>query len=200
MLARTRRLVIGTLAAIGLWYILVVCTPWVPWWAGRLAGPWADPRADLMIVLGSDAAFGVVGDASYWRAFYAARVVREGGWQGTVVSGGGGVAEAIRDLMVLQGVPEVSIQMENKSGSTRENALFTAKLLAGDRRKKALMTSDFHMFRAVRAFRKAGLDAAPFPIPHALKRATAWWMRPAIFMELSVETAKIVYYWWKGWI
>jgi uncharacterized SAM-binding protein YcdF (DUF218 family) len=185
---------------MGLWYVAVVFTPWVPWWARSLAGTWPDPKADVLIVLGSDAAYGVVGDTSYWRAFYAARLIREGGWQGAIVSGGGGVAEAIRDLMSLQGVPGLTIQLENKSGSTRENALFTAKLLAGDRRKKALLTSDFHMFRAVRAFRRAGLEAVPCPIPHAIKRATSLWMRPAIFMELGMETSKIVYYWWKGWI
>jgi len=45
---------------------------------------------------------------------------------------------------------------ENYSRSTRENALNTARLLAGDTGTLVLMTSDFHMYRALRAFRKAG--------------------------------------------
>ena len=200
MTRRIRRAGVLILAFVGAWYLLITFTPIVSWWARALAGPWPDAKGAVLIVLGSDTQFGIVGEASYWRAFYAARLIHEGGWQEVVVSGGAGVGEAIRDLLVYQGVPREAVRVEAKSGSTRENASFTAELLAGDRRKKVLLTSDYHMFRAIRAFRKAGLAVEPQPIPHVLKRATSWTLRAGLFFELAVETVKIVYYGMKGWI
>ena len=90
--------------------------------------------------------------------------------------------------------------MEGRSGSTRENALFTAGLLAADGRKKVLMTSDYHMFRAVRAFRKAGLDVRTIPVPDAGKRWNSYAMRWPVFIGLFVETAKICVYAVRGWM
>jgi uncharacterized SAM-binding protein YcdF (DUF218 family) len=90
--------------------------------------------------------------------------------------------------------------VESNSRTTRENALDCAKLVASDPGRKVLLTSDFHMFRAVRCFRKVGLKVEPRPIPDAGKRASGFAMRWSAFLDLTVETTKIGYYFVRGWI
>jgi len=84
--------------------------------------------------------------------------------------------------------------------STRETALRVRDLVAATLGKKVLMTSDYHMYRAIRVFRKAGIDVAPRPIPDAIKRATRYSGRWAAFSDLVEENVKIAYYLLRGWI
>ena len=63
-----------------------------------------------------------------------------------------------------------------------------------------LLTSDYHMLRAKRAFLKLGVVVQPRPIPDALKRATNWQGRWPVFLDLVSETTKILYYRARGWI
>jgi uncharacterized SAM-binding protein YcdF (DUF218 family) len=192
-------MILRILAAIGLIVLIVTFSPIVRWWTGALTGPWPEPKGEVMIVLGSDGNASMIGENSYWRAVYAVHVWRLGGWKEIIVSGMG-VAEPIRDFVVSQGVPAAAVRIEGKSGSTRENALFTAALLAADPRSKLLLTSDYHTRRAVRAFRNAGLEVTPGPFPDAGKRAQSWTMRWPVFWELAVETSKTAYYAVRGWL
>jgi uncharacterized SAM-binding protein YcdF (DUF218 family) len=181
--------------------VVVTATPVIRWYAQWLAGPWYEPKGDILILLGADdAANGILGAATYWRSFYAVMAWREGGFQSIVVSGGHGIAESMRDFMVSQGVPADKIVVENRSTSTRENAIFTAAIVRGMPGNKVLLTSDFHVYRAVRALRKAGVEVTPRPIPYALKRTNVWTERWPVFLEMAVETAKIVDYRVHGWI
>jgi len=66
--------------------------------------------------------------------------------------------------------------------------------------RKVLLTSDYHTFRAWRAFRKAGLNVQPRPFPDAGKRFNDWRQRWPIFLQLAGETGKILYYRARGWI
>ena len=199
------RSVRGGLAALGLLLLLVTFTPLDIWWATRLAGPWNDPKGDVLIVLGGSVLDdGTMGESSYWRAVYAVRAWREAGFKAIVVSGGGppggSVAEAMRDFLVAQGVPRESIWLETRSQSTRENALFARTILNETPGRKVLLTSDFHMYRARRAFQKAGLDVLPRPFPDVRKRAQSPLGRWEAFLDLGEETAKIVDYYLRGWI
>jgi uncharacterized SAM-binding protein YcdF (DUF218 family) len=90
--------------------------------------------------------------------------------------------------------------VEDKADSTRENAVFTEPLLASMPGRKVLLTSDFHMYRALRTFRRAGIHAVPYPIPDAAKRAIVWHARLPVCLELGTEAAKIVLYFLRGWI
>jgi uncharacterized SAM-binding protein YcdF (DUF218 family) len=84
--------------------------------------------------------------------------------------------------------------------STHENALRVAELLARVPGRKILLTSDYHMFRAYRAFKKSGLDVLPRPFPDVRKRADGWTGRWPAFLDLILETTKIGYYRVRGWI
>lgn len=192
--------------------VLVTFTPLVRWWAVQLAGPWTDARGDVMIVLtGNILSNGIIGETSYWRSAYTVMAWREGGWRQVIVSGGAGgavlpVSEAMKIFLVSGGIPPGAILAESQSMSTRESAQNLGRILAQvperaqipDR--KILLTSDYHMFRAVRALRKAGVMVIPRPIPDAIKRAGSWNLRWEVFQDLLIETTKIAYYRGRGWI
>lgn len=191
----------AALALAGLLMLAVTVTPVESWYARALAGPWNDPDGDVLIVLGAEnPAEGSIGAATYWRSFYAARAWRDGHFRTIVVCGDRGTAESMRDYLLFEHVPENSIVLENRSGSTRENALYAAVLLKNIPGSKVLLTSDFHMYRAIRAFRKAGVPAEPRPIPYALKLSGNWTLRWQVFVDLATETAKIAGYRMRGWI
>ncbi len=199
-LRTTRRVLVALAAGTGFLVLLVTFTPVVSWYARLLAGPWDDPKGDTMIVLGGGSIDNTtLAHGSYWRAIYADRFYREGGFR-RVVASGARVGPLIRDFLVCHGVPANAVEAEAASTSTRENAVYTARLLAGSARAPVLVTSDYHMFRARRAFRKAGLDVRPRPFPDCLKRYNTLTERWGAFLDLSEETGKIAWYFARGWI
>ena len=76
----------------------------------------------------------------------------------------------------------------------------TLRLLADLPGRKVLVTSDYHMYRAIRVFRKAGIEIQPWPFPDVRKRYGYWMNRWSCVQDLAVETVKIVYYYAHGWI
>jgi uncharacterized SAM-binding protein YcdF (DUF218 family) len=91
------------------------------------------------------------------------------------------------------------ITVEDAAISTHENALFVARILAGGDGPYVLLTSDYHMGRALSAFRKAGLAASPLPFPDANKRLNDISQRWNVFLVLAEETTKVAYYRIRGW-
>jgi uncharacterized SAM-binding protein YcdF (DUF218 family) len=88
-----------------------------------------------------------------------------------VYSGGGGEAQSGRDVLVALGVPPGRISEEGASRTTFENARFSAKVVrpqAGDR--WLLITSAFHMPRAIAAFRAAGFRTEAVPVDFRARR------------------------------
>lgn len=73
-------------------------------------------------------------------------------------------AEAARSVLIEWGIPESAILIENRSKNTAENGAFTRDVLvARGIHRVLLVTSGYHMPRAVAAFRKAGLEVSPAP-------------------------------------
>jgi uncharacterized SAM-binding protein YcdF (DUF218 family) len=196
------------LAAIGLLTILVHATPLTYWWAGWLSGPYSDAPGEVLLVpTGAVHPDGVIGLGAYWRTVYTLNAWRAVPSRLILLSGGGAFApqaaeaDVVRDFLLANGVPADKITVESKSISTHENALFSAPLAARLPGRKLLLTSDYHMFRALRVYRKAGIDCQPLPIPDIRKRSLiSWRNRGHLFLELGFETVKIVYYAARGWI
>lgn len=181
-------------------FATVSFTPLVMNWSRLLAGDWPDAKGDVLIVLSGDMVDDrTLGVMSYWRVLYASRVYREGGFRRVVVSGRT-VAPVMRDYLVFRGVPPEAVTVENESTSTRENALYTARLLVGEPGRKVLLTSDMHMWRARRAFQKAGLEVKGVPFPYGGKLGNRIEGRWGVFVNLCVETVKTGYYALRGWI
>jgi uncharacterized SAM-binding protein YcdF (DUF218 family) len=204
-LGRIWRACVALLACVGALFVLATVTPVDSWWATALADRWNDPRGDVLIVLGgSTLDHGTIGGSSYWRGVYAVLCYRQARYRLVVVSGGppgsSSPAVALRQFLTSQGVPEQVLVLEDRSRTTRENALFTAELLRSTPGRKLLLTSDYHMYRAIRAFRRAGLDVESLPFPDVRKRANSWRARWPAFLDLADETARIAYYYARGWI
>ncbi len=195
------RVVWHALTVLGLLMVVVTLVPVDSWYATALAGEWNDPRGDTLIVLGGGTVGeeGLIGLGSYWRTVYAVRAWRQGRFRQMIITGEG-AAPAMRDFAVAYGVPAASIRIDDKAASTRENALNVAGMLDAKAGTKTLLTSDYHMFRAHRAFEKAGIDVAPVPFPDAGKRAGRWYERWPVFIDLCRESVKIAYYKVRGWI
>ncbi len=187
-------------ALVGLLLIVITVTPVTGWYAHWLAGSFSDPGGEVLVVLGgSSLEPAIIGDDTYWRAVYAVRAYRERHYARIILSGAGASLN-MRDFLVSMGVPENGIQLEQNSHSTRENALAVREMLRGVTGPVALMTSDYHTLRASRAFARAGIKIAPYPIPHAFKLAAHWQTRWPAFLYEWAESVKIVYYAARGWI
>lgn len=201
--ARLWRASVNFAACLGLLHIVITATPILGYWTAQLSTPWGLSDGDTLIVLGSDVISPTtLGISSYWRTFYATLVWRDAHFRRVIVSGRD-AAPLMKDFLVCHGVPAEAIVVEGTSDSTRENALRVAKLLAADAANRhgpvVLLSSEFHLRRALASFRKAGVQAEPLPWPDASKRIGAYQDRWTIFCVLSVETMKTIYYRSKGW-
>lgn len=107
------------------------------------------------------------------RRYPQARIVFSGG-NGSLV---GGVPEAqvARDLLVTFGVPSDRITLEAKSRNTSENARFTKALInPGASDPWLLVTSAYHMPRAVGVFRREGFDIQAYPVDWRTRGTQDW--------------------------
>lgn len=198
---RLRTIGVRILALIGAAVLIVTATPLVSWWASWYAGAWNDPSGDVMIVLVGDTLDPyLIGRSSYWRSVYAVRAWKAGHFQKVIISGERPASQLMQEYLAFSGVPGAAILIEPASTTTRENALFTQRLLSGAAGSKVLLTSDYHMFRAHRAFERVGLRVLPRPFPDALKRSQRWQNRLEVFFDLLLESAKIVWYEAHGWL
>jgi len=120
------------------------------------------------------------------RVWHAARLFHEGLAPRIIVSGGTYAVEtglltkaqteamAMREFLVALSVPEAAIVMEENSVNTVENMRFTRTLVGVGR--VAIVTSAYHMPRAMRRARGAGLNAEAFPTDWQVVSAnTPWW-------------------------
>lgn len=199
-LRRWYRGVRALLALTGMLALVVSLTPVGYWWATWLAGPWEDPPGDVLIVLGASVEDQrVISNDTYRRSLHAVIAWKQGGFRQIIVCGSG-PAELMKEFLVFSGIPAQAITAESQSHSTRENALRVKEMAIHYPGRKVLLTSDFHMFRAWRSFRKAGVDVTPRPIPDARSRWLIPVQRWGAFLDLMLESGKIVYYRARGWI
>jgi uncharacterized SAM-binding protein YcdF (DUF218 family) len=100
------------------------------------------------------------------RRYPAARIVYSGGRAALV---GSGPAEAVvgKALLVQLGVDPARIEIETRSRDTDENARFTREIASPKAGETwVLVTSAFHMPRAVGAFRRAGFTVVADPVDY----------------------------------
>ncbi|WP_448518989.1 YdcF family protein [Rhodoflexus sp.] len=108
------------------------------------------------------------------RLLYAIRLYKEGKVKKIIISGAyidklaavhAEGANNVTTLCRMAGIPDEDILTEEVSLNTHENALYTAQLLRenGISLKKCIVvTSAFHMRRALLCFQKQGIHAQPF--------------------------------------
>lgn len=80
-----------------------------------------------------------------------------------IASGGQGAdepmseAQCIRDALIARGVDPGRILLEDRSTTTAENLAFSATLIPDKTARAGIVTNNYHVWRAVRTARKAGL-------------------------------------------
>jgi len=124
------------------------------------------------------------GPGTYLRCEHAAWIYRH--WKAVPVLATGGPVRghgqlfdgtiAMAKTLEDAGVPAAMIWRENQSLTTYDNAVYSARLLrARAIGRVALVTEAFHMARAVRAFRRQGLEVAPAPCAFRAERFEGSW-------------------------
>ena len=104
--------------------------------------------------------------AALARRFPGARVVLSGG-SGALLAEIRPEAEMGARLLEALGVARERITLETKSRDTYENAVLTARLVRpGPDERWLLVTSAWHMPRAMGCFRRAGFAVEPWPVDY----------------------------------
>jgi uncharacterized SAM-binding protein YcdF (DUF218 family) len=128
------------------------------------------PETDIVIVLGA----GLRGDqlslTLRYRMETALSYLQKYSQLKVIVSGGKGPGEimteaaAMRDFLIENGLDESRILLEDRSTSTYENLLYSRELVP-EKAKSLVVTSDFHMFRALMLADHLGYNATGLPAP-----------------------------------
>ncbi len=101
--------------------------------------------------------------AALARRYPNARIVYTGG--SARILGGPREADYAMQLWESFGIARTRILVERESRNTEENARFTRALVAPKPGERwLLVTSSYHMPRAVGVFRKAGFEVEPYPV------------------------------------
>ena len=146
-------------------------------WLEQAYLPPAEPAGDVIIMLGGGAmpdspdvdGVGALCSSPANRLLTAVRLQRKLGVP-ILLSGGqvyedtGAEAKIARRILIDLGVPESKILVETRSSNTTQNARYSAEILrAQGLTQPILVTSAFHMKRAVLNFKKQGIDVVPYP-------------------------------------
>ena len=111
--------------------------------------------------------------AALAKRFPEAKLVFSGG-SGSLLEPDKKEADAIVPLFRQLGIDPTRVIFENQSRNTAENAIFSYRAAAPKAGETwILITSAFHMPRAVGSFRKAGWRVTPYPVDYSTRRDAA---------------------------
>jgi uncharacterized SAM-binding protein YcdF (DUF218 family) len=104
---------------------------------------------------------------------------------------------------LLRPAEHPTIRLENRSTSTRENALFSLRMLESGETQEhtvAIVTSTFHQWRALRVFRTAARELGLLQFRFTIPCARGARERGPTQFDWFREIAACALYWWRGWI
>lgn len=179
-----KKLAAGLFGVTTVFYLL--CTAWLAdiWMGGmeRMYAPPAEVKGDVIVMLGGGAiadvpdvdGTGALCSAPANRLLAVARLQKKldvpvlfSG--GQVYADSGAEAAIARRVLISLGVHPKKIILENRSVNTRQNAAYSAGLIKEwGFKRPILVTSAFHMNRAVLNFRQAGVNVVPYPTDYTV--------------------------------
>lgn len=127
-------------------------------------------QREVGIVLGAALWNGVPSPALKERCNKAMELFRRGQVKYLLLSGGleseqRSEAVAMQQYLVEHGIPKDRLLLEDQSTDTRENLLFSRKILTKQQMTQAyLITHDYHLARAILYAKQAGLSVEPVPV------------------------------------
>jgi uncharacterized SAM-binding protein YcdF (DUF218 family) len=127
--------------------------------------------ADVILVLGAGLRRdGQPGPALWRRGEKAAQLFHQGYAEHVLCSGGmttrqpRSEADACREVLMSNGVPEAAVLLEERSRSTEENAAYTREIMEANGWETALVVSDgYHLLRARWIFAQQGISVYTSP-------------------------------------
>jgi uncharacterized SAM-binding protein YcdF (DUF218 family) len=130
------------------------------------------------------------------RQYPQARIIISGGADPSTP--GPSEAAIIKQCYVSFGIPADRITIEDRSQTTAENARFTAELIRpAPRTRWLLVTSAYHMPRAMGAFRKAGFNVIAWPAGWRTRGWRDLWL-PAATADENLRRVDVAVHEWLG--
>ncbi len=149
------------------------------------------PKADAIVLLGGSVGAIMPGVSPYPECFSAAdRVVMaarlyHAGKAKVIIPSGGGALTAEKPLLETMQVPASAILCETEARDTAENATKTIALLKAKGYKKALIvTSSWHLPRAMMLFKSSEIELIPVGCDYEATTATAGLKHAPIWSQL----------------
>lgn len=121
-------------------------------------------RVDYLVVLGAQMKTSGPSRALKYRLDAAYDYLQQYEDTVVIVSGGRGKdepvseAQGMKAYLVAKGIPAERIILEDRSVNTYENLQLSAQLLRPEQDKVAVVTNNFHLFRAMKIAEKAGYE------------------------------------------
>jgi uncharacterized SAM-binding protein YcdF (DUF218 family) len=132
------------------------------------------------------------------KRFPEARVVYTSGTN-SLLGGNSNEAARARDLMVAMGVARDRVTIEDKARNTDENARFTAAIVHPEASQRWLIvTSAFHMPRAMGVFEKAGFHPIAYPVSFYTAGPRAGALRPTFDPMRTLRMFVLAVHEWIG--
>ncbi len=148
----------------------------------------------VVIVLGCKVLNGGPSLMLYERLVAAEQYLKEHGDAICILSGGQGSDESISEALAMKnyliscGIDPARLILEDRSTTTKENLEFSARIMKdlGLGNNVAIVTNEFHEYRAMIMAKKAGLTASAIPAK------THWWLFPTYVVR---EWYATIYEW-----
>jgi len=205
------------IAAVGILGILIVGTTPLSRFSMRLLEDRFAPVQSLddgsiagVIVLGgavgmkhgqvkfTDAAARMTAAMELARRLPEARIVFTGG-SASLMDEGYTEADVARALFTSVGMREENVLYEDRSRNTRENALFTRDLVEPQPGERwLLVTSAYHMPRAVGCFEAVGFNVVPYPVDFHADGTASDFFRPFFAVSEGLRLADLSTKEWIG--
>jgi uncharacterized SAM-binding protein YcdF (DUF218 family) len=101
------------------------------------------------------------------------------GFSGRLSPKGMSEADAFKQLIGEQGLPEKNAHYENQSRNTYENVVLMKPMILELGSKEApkpwlLITSASHMYRSLKIFQKQGIEVIPVPVDYQTGKSLRW--------------------------
>ena len=188
--SRAGRVTLSGLAVVAALFVTAPVGDWIMAPLENRFAPVADPgpRVDGIIVLGgasnplttadrgqialNDAAERLTALTALARRYPDAKLVFSGG-SGNPFEQTRREADIVAGFLAEQGIEPARLIVERDSRNTWENAVLSLEMIrpaAGER--WLLVTSSYHMPRAVGCFRRAGANLTPYPVDYRTSRRT----------------------------
>ncbi len=163
-----------------------------------LAGPVdigvSEVRAEVAL---KDTAERLIAGVALSRRFPEAQVVFSGG-TGSLRRPDLKEAEFAARVFAALGVPAERMRYENQSRNTFENAVFSQRLVQPRPGEVwLLVTSAFHMPRAMGCFRQIGWEVIPYPVDYRTTGRSYWWP-PSVNLMFGLSSLELALHEWVG--